>query len=261
MKGALIYFSNTGNTKLACEYIKKHLTNIELELADLKRAKPIDLSAYDLVGFAAWADYGAPSLLINEYFDSLPEQHGKPAFVFNTFGMMNGGTLKGLHGRAIKAGFNVAAAFALHTPENIPLMIAKGFTSEGAPNRHEMEKFQTFIKDIDWICLEIKAGQAVKKSVHFGLLDHFSPFPRTKAKKDMGEKFVDQALCTKCGICKKECPYAAIELRPYPVFDQEKCYGCWTCYNRCPQKAIYTKKFRGQWHYPKPSEALAKKLG
>jgi ferredoxin len=260
MKGLLLYYSNTGNTKLACEYIKRHLNNIELELVDLKQSRPADFSAYDLFGFAAWADYGAPSLLINEYLGSLPEQHGKPAFVFNTFGMMNGGTLKGLHDRTAKAGFNVVAAFALHTPENIPLMIAKGFVSEGAPNQHEMGKFQTFIKGLDDICLDISAGKAVKKNFRFGLADYLSFFPRTKAKKDMGEKFVDQALCTKCGICKNACPYSAIELSPYPVFDMNKCYGCWACYNRCPQKAIYTRKFRGQWHYPKPNEALAKKL-
>jgi ferredoxin/flavodoxin len=260
MKGILIYFSNTGNTKLACEYIKKHLTNIELELVDLKQSKPVDFEVYDLVGFAAWADYAAPSILINEYLDSLPAQHGRPAFVFNTFGMFNGGTLKILHGKAAKAGFNVVSAFSLHTPENIPAVISRGITAEGAPSQKELDKFQTAIKEVDRICLEIKAGQAVKKSVRFGLTDYFSIFPRTKAKKDMGEKFVDQALCTKCGICKNACPYSAIELRPFPVFDMNKCYGCWACYNRCPQKAIYTKKFRGQWHYPKPSEALSKKL-
>jgi ferredoxin len=260
MRGALIYFSNTGNTKLACEYIKNHLGNIELDLLDIKQDKPIDLSAYGLVGFAAWADYGAPSLLINEYLGSLPEQHGKPAFVFNTFGMMNGGTLKGLHDRAAKAGFNVVAAFALHTPENIPLMIAKGFIAGEAPNQKEMEKFQTAIKDLDRACLDIKEGKPVKKNVRFGLLDLFSPFPRTKAKKDMGEKFADLALCAKCGTCKSVCGYAAIELSPYPVFDEGNCYGCWACYNRCPQKAIYTKKFRGKWHYPKPNEELSKKL-
>jgi ferredoxin/flavodoxin len=253
MKGILICYSNTGNTKLACEHI-------ELELVDLKKAKPIDFSAYDLVGFAAWADYSGPSRLTIDYLDRLPKQNNKPAFVFNTFGMFNGGTLKTMHDKAAKAGFNVVAALALHTPENIPTMVSRGFASADAPNKKELERFSSFIGELDLICQNIEAGKPVKKNVRFGLLDYCVVFPRTQAKKEQGEKFVDQALCTKCGICKKECPYLAIELNPYPVFDQEKCYGCWTCYNRCPQKAIYTKKFRGQWHYPRPSEALKKKL-
>ena len=260
MKGALIYYSNTGNTKLACEYIKKHLNNIELELIDLKRDKPLDLSQYDLVGFAAWADYFGPSQLINEYLTHLPKQQGKPAFVFNTFGSIYGGTLKGLRDGAARAGFKVVFAFALHTPENIPAIISKGITSGGAPNQKELENFRTAIKELDSICRDISAGKAVKSRVHFGPIDYLNLFPRTKARKEMGEKFVDRDLCTKCGTCKSVCGYSAIELSPYPVFDQKKCYGCWACYNKCPQKAIYTKKFRGKWHYPKPNEELEKKL-
>jgi ferredoxin/flavodoxin len=260
MKGVLIYFSNTGNTKLACEYIKNHLNNIGLDLIDLKREKPLDLAQYDLVGFAAWADYLGPSQLINDYLAGLPQQHGKPAFVFNTFGTIKGGTLKGLHDRAARAGFNVVSAFALHTPENIPIVISNGITAADAPSNKELARFQAAIEKLDLICRDLKEGNPVKKEVRFGLADYLSLFPRTKAKKEMGEKFVDRELCTKCGICKSVCGYSAIELSPYPVFDQEKCYGCWACYNKCPQKAIYTKKFRGKWHYPKPNEALAKKL-
>ena len=260
MKGLLVYFSNTGNTKLACEYIQKRLTNIALELVDLKRAQPFDFSVYDLVGFAAWADYFGPSQLVNDYLARLPQQPGKPAFVFNTFGSIYGGTLKGLHDRAARAGFKVFSAFALHTPENIPEIISKGITAAGAPDQKELEKFQAQVADLDRACLDIRAGKAVKSRVRFGPVDYLDIFPRTKARKVMGEKFVDRALCTKCGICRSVCGYSAIELSPYPVFDQEKCYGCWACYNRCPFKAIYTKKFRGRWHYPKPNEALSRKL-
>jgi len=76
----------------------------------------------------------------------------------------------------------------------------------------------------------------------------------------MGEKFVDENLCTECGTCEKTCPYNAIMLNPKPVFDMTKCYGCWGCFNHCPTKAIYTKKFRGVGHYPKPSNQLKEKL-
>ncbi len=260
MKGILVYYSNTGNTRLACEHIKRHLTNIELELVDIRLAAGIDLSAYDLVGFAAWADYLGPSKLVIDYLEKLPKQNGKPAFVFNTFGMIKGGTLKGLRDRAARAGFNVVSAFALHTPENIPIVISQNLAWAGAPNEKELARFHESIADLDRICRELDAGRPVKKKVRFGLMDYFSPFARTTARNKMGKKYVDQALCTRCGICKSGCPYSAIELAPYPVFDMKKCYGCWACYNKCPQKAIYTDKFRGRWHYPKPNEELRKKL-
>ena len=82
----------------------------------------------------------------------------------------------------------------------------------------------------------------------------------TRARKDMGEKFVDETLCKECGRCAKGCPYKAITLNPKPQFDMTKCYGCWYCYNHCPEKAIYTEKFRGVGHYPRPNDQLREKL-
>jgi heterodisulfide reductase subunit A-like polyferredoxin len=76
----------------------------------------------------------------------------------------------------------------------------------------------------------------------------------------MGIKYVDAELCKECHTCEKLCPYRAIKLDPKPVFDMGKCYGCWSCFNHCPNKAIYTKKFRGRGHYPKPIDSLKQKL-
>ncbi len=260
MKGILVYYSSTGNTRLACQYIKARLKNVELDLVDLKKTRVTDFSAYDLVGFAAWADYTAPSALVLDYLASLPRQNKKPAFVFNTFGMFNGGTLRTLHHRAKQAGFNVVAAFALHCPENIPIVISQGLPWADAPNQQELAKFEAAIAELDRTLLEIKGGRQASGKVRFGLLDYLTVFPRTTAKKKMGGKYVDRELCTRCGLCQATCPGSAIKLAPYPVFDQAKCSGCWACYNTCPRRAIYTKKFRGKWHYPAPLPALREKL-
>jgi ferredoxin len=112
------------------------------------------------------------------------------------------------------------------------------------------------------IVKKILEGEEIQeKKIKIGLLSSIIPtFGRTKARRDMGEKFVDEALCTECGICAKGCPYGAITLLPKPQFDMTKCYGCWYCYNHCPEKAIYTKKYRGVAHYPRPNDHLREKL-
>jgi ferredoxin len=76
----------------------------------------------------------------------------------------------------------------------------------------------------------------------------------------MSGKFVDESLCIECGVCEKRCPYGAIELAPKPVFDENKCNACWACYNHCPKQAIYTRRYRGVGHYPKPIDQLKEKL-
>ena len=49
-------------------------------------------------------------------------------------------------------------------------------------------------------------------------------YPGTQAQQYMVTKFVDQAFCTKWGICHKGCSYNAIELNSITTFDMDKCY-------------------------------------
>lgn len=84
MKGAIIYYSNTGNTKLACEYIQKKSGNIRFDLIDMVREKNADLSDYELLGFAFFADTWQPPKLFVRYVESLRGASGKFAFCFHT---------------------------------------------------------------------------------------------------------------------------------------------------------------------------------
>lgn len=50
---------------------------------------------------------------------------------------------------------------------------------------------------------------------------------------------VDEALCNGCGLCERNCPYFAMEMRDnVPRIDQDKCFGCGLCESRCPRHAI-----------------------
>jgi ferredoxin/flavodoxin len=259
MKGIICYYSSTGNTRLACQYIARKSTAIEFALYDIVRDKGLDPATYDLVGFAAFADYIGPSRFFIDFVRGLPVQAGKPAFVFDTFGGFNGATLRVMAKTVASKGFTVAAGHALHTPENIPTMIMSGNANEQAPDAAELAAFDGFIALLDRMAADApKDGWPVYRPP---LLDRLVPaLPRTTARRQMGVKSVDPALCTRCGICFTACPYSAISMPDLPVFDQHKCYGCWACYNLCPAKAIYTRKYRGAGHYPGPIAPLLEKL-
>ena len=125
-----------------------------------------------------------------------------------------------------------------------------------------MRDFDTFISELGQLLGREKEGQRIeRKRVRIGLLNSILPTrPRTTARQDMGEKYVDESLCKECGTCEKQCLSGAIRLEPKPVFDMGKCYGCWRCYNRCPEQAIYTEKYRGGSYYPRPNDRLKEKL-
>jgi len=263
LKGLICYYSGSGNTRLACQYIQSHVKNAKLDLFNIMRDGTPDFAAYDIAGFASFTDFLDPPYLMQTFMGKLAQQFNKPAFIFNTYGFINGRTTQTLAKWASAKGFKAIAGHSLHTPESYPPMIAGGHGNEQAPNEKELKAFKDFVAALDKGFALFSEGKdvpakQVKASFIYNLLPSFS---RTRSRNDMGLKYIDEELCDECGICEKLCPYGALKMDPKPVFDMDKCYGCWSCYNHCPRKAIYTKKFRGAGQYPKPSSILKNKIG
>ncbi|MBN1596401.1 EFR1 family ferrodoxin [candidate division FCPU426 bacterium] len=261
MQGLLCYYSGSGNTKLACKYMAKKVTHVQWKLFDVQRDVLPDLGSFDIIGFATFTDFwGVPQRMI-QFLRAIPEQKGRLAFTFVTYGMFLGFALRDVSRLARSRGFKTIAGHALHTPENYPPMICNGMGMTDAPNPKELNAFQRFLLQLNNLCGDRSAGRKIKlRKIGENILFLIPAPKRTMARKQMGTKNVDQRLCTKCRTCEKGCPYKAIALNPYPVFNQDICYGCWACFHHCPQKAIYTSKFRGRGHYPRPIKQLEEKL-
>jgi ferredoxin/flavodoxin len=263
MKVAVFYYSATGNTKLACQYVSRKLAEANLALLDITKVAEPDLAGFDLVGFASFTDFWGPPFLMQRFIERLPQQTGKPAFLFFTHGGSPGNMLKTFAKLVSARGFTVVGGHGLRAPESFPPAVARGRTSAEAPNEREMLRFDEFIADLNRIVdsLAVGRGGFVSCRVRISLLARLLPaIDRTRAKKNMGVKSVDRTKCTDCGICVETCPYGAVTLSDKPIFDESKCYGCWACYSKCPTRAIYTPRLHGKGHYPKPLARLQQKL-
>lgn len=58
--------------------------------------------------------------------------------------------------------------------------------------------------------------------------------------------YIDQKVCTKCGLCIEECPEEAIIVvekdgEEVHMIDQEKCTQCGVCIDGCPEEAIFVR--------------------
>ena len=262
MKGIICYYSGSGNTKLACEYIKGKTNNADFELYNIVKNEIPDFTKYDIVGFAAFADFGAVSKIMYSFVDKMPDQNEKNAFIFNTYGAFSLKTLTTFDELVTGAGFKVQTGYSLHTPESYPPMRKRGMAFDKSPKPKDMLEFDSFISDLDSILNDIKSGKEIKKrKLKLKFTAMLMPgFDRAQAKKDFGIQNVNKELCTECGVCFNGCPYEAITMNPKPVFNHDICAGCWYCYNHCKQKAIYTPKFSGKYQYPKPNEMVMEKL-
>lgn len=262
MKGIICYYSGSGNTKLACQYLVKHIDDVEFDFFDMTKRDVPDLEPYAVVGFATFTDFFGPPHLLYTFVNNLPRQQHKPAFALNTYGNVTAGALGALV-RIIKAkGFQVIAGHSLHLPESYPPMVASGHGNEQAPDVKEMGAFNDFVAGLNQLFGNLRNGESIAEhKLKIGLVNRLLPAPpRWLSRKMMGGISVDDSLCIECGVCEKSCPYGAIELAPKPIFDASKCNACWACYNHCPKQAIYTRRHRGVGHYPKPINQLKEKL-
>lgn len=251
MKGIICYYSCTGNTRIACQYIRRQVKSLDFVLNDILRQGMPDFSFYNTALFATFTDYFSAPQFMLDFIREIPVQPFKPAFVFNTCAGMPGRTPDIMKRALTKRGFDVKGGFYLKSPESYPPLRNRGYKHDDYPSPSEMSKFDGFAGKLDSSIRQLLSGkEAADIGLRKGLFSVFSPvFSRKHSAKKMGRKFVEPEKCVECGKCRDGCAYRAITLDPKPVFDESRCYGCWACYSGCPQKAIYTGKLKGSGHY------------
>ncbi|TYQ15821.1 UNVERIFIED_CONTAM: flavodoxin-like protein [Acetivibrio alkalicellulosi] len=262
MKGLICYYSNTGNTELACRYIARSIKTVQFDFYNVADGGVPDMEHYQIVGFAAYTFWWGLPDVFQEFLNCIHKQNNKCAFIFNTYSHLSGGTQKLLYDKVSDKGFRVISAHSLRMPTSYPPKIAKGRDFLNSPNFKDFWRFNRFISRLDSYMGKISRNTNVDKIyIRNGILSLIlSKYLRTKFKDSMGKKEVDIKLCDKCSICIDICPNNAISLKKKPTFDQSKCKGCWSCFNHCPKKAIYTEKIRGAGQYKGPCQQLTIKL-
>lgn len=241
MRGAIIYFSGTGNTEYVAKLFKNKFgeNGIDCSLVDITKKRSLN-TEYDfyIFGCPVYAE------TIPDYFsewvrDKVNDVQSKRCIVFST--------------QIDEADTNFDEFEEILKAKGLKIEI-KDFIK--MPNNYYLEMFEKSsleevkaLKEVASEKVSILVGEFVKEKKY---LDNAAEEKVSKEKTPY-KKFYDltrewakftltvnYSLCVKCGKCAKNCPTRNISMKDQITFN-DKCISCQKCIHKCPVNAFLYK--------------------
>jgi flavodoxin/ferredoxin len=235
MKGIIVYFSLTGNTKKIARSIHKGMSPF-MEVCDLVALADVDdacLQNYDLIGIGSPV-WGEPPQHVKRFVNAVPDLRGKYAFAFSTHGARGGRffpiLLKLLRKRHLKV-IGIRDWYGSVTSAMLP----KPYLTDGHPDKIDLADARSFGKEMAALRLRIEAEgpRSVPKLPKM-------PLPTASRLKRPVPTFNRQKCrYPACTLCMDHCPVNGIDLSSTPVIFGKRCHTCYFCEMICPEGAIF----------------------
>lgn len=145
MKTAVIYYSkHHENTKKLLDYIRRE---DDITLIDAVTSPNVDLSGYDLIGFASGIYYSKFHKSVLKFAENnLPEN--KKVFFIYTCGAQKDGYTKAIKAAAEKKSANILGEFGCLGYDSFGPFKLVGGIAKGRPNSEDCENALTFYKGL-----------------------------------------------------------------------------------------------------------------
>lgn len=247
----IFYFSGTGNSKYAANYIGKVLSEKVISIAEeaLKNDKEYYLEQNEVIGFIyptyAW---GAPKLVI-DFIKRIKLKNYNKNYIFSiaTCGANIGNTMETMKNVLKHKSLTLNSGFSLVMPNNYMLM---GDVDSKEVEDKKLKAAEIRLKDISKILVERKNNiiDVEKGTMPWFLSSVINPL-FTKFSMNT-KKFYADSKCIGCKTCEKACPTKNIIVNGKTVKWGGNCTLCLACINRCPVTAIqYGKSTKNKGRY------------
>lgn len=256
----IFYFSGTGNTRWAAEFISEQIGERIFSISDeIKKECEYTLHDNECIGFCFPIHGWQPPRIVRDFIKKLnfTNYNSHYCYALCTCGDTVGDAITILGKELSKKGIGIESSFSLVMPESyvcLPFM----YTDTEKREKEKIETAGKKLNDIANIINKRKKGVDLLKK---------GPTPRIYSYV-IGSFFnkymitdkpftVNDSVCVKCGKCADVCPTGNITggkgLLPEWKHDNS-CTCCLACYHHCPVHAInygkITKK-RGQYFFKK----------
>jgi len=249
MKALVVYFSQTGNTRLVAEAVARSLSDEGCEsitVRPIEEVGPEEWRDCDLLALGTPVFYYKEPANVRAWIRGLAPRAPVPAFTFITHGGNPTNTLRRLQRLLRPKGARVLGSFECFGYDTYPIYL-KSFRQWGHPDAGDLAAAEEFGRTAARQAERFLAGEAAPEASYpfvGGRTFRLSILCRRPILNWMFPRLdVVRDLCTRCGACVRRCPTGNISLDPPggtfrgPRF-ADRCIRCYLCERVCPHNAI-----------------------
>ena len=256
----IFYFSGTGNTKWAAEYVSS-LTNEKLIFIPdvLEGDCHFNVEVDERIGFCFPVHGWRPPFIVRDFIRRLriDDAAGHYCYALATCGDDVGLTFEYLNKDLVEIGLQTDSVFSFIMPESY---VGFPFMNVDKKEKRDAKK-EKGVKELNLLAQDIvvrKKGLCIINKSHWPIINSkvIGSFFVEKMVKDTPFR-VEENRCVKCGICADICPVDNIKggLGFEPEWlHNGLCTTCFACYHHCPHHAIEfgnRTKNKGQYYFHK----------
>ena len=243
MKAEVYYFSGTGNSLFIAKEINKSLSNAGelLPIAKYIRESTVYTNA-DMIGFVFPIYMGSAPWMVKDFIKKIKPQSQPYIFAVATYNSHTMDCMPVLSELLKSCSMELSLGEVVNMPGN-----AKNSSPEENEERLNASA-QRIIDIAKKINCQISEPQSVSNKIAKKAISY--------RKKPNGSftKYKLLSSCNGCGMCKRVCPMANIEMNNKKPTWGNNCAACLACFHWCPQNAIKWGMpiigNRPQYHHP-----------
>ena len=247
----IFYFSGTGNTRYASEYLNEKMNDLgkTCEVVDIvglssQIAKTL-IEENDIV-FLAYPIYGSdmPDNMMR-FIEEMPDGKGKSLGVVCTQMLFSGDGASIMWKKLKNKGYVQKWAYQINMPNNLCMKgspLGQNSDYEYIEKKY-LIKARAIVDEIANFVVEDKIKIKDHGFFHWLAAQTQRPLYRKSLKKTYVHGLgVDEAKCNLCEICVRICPNDVIVNDNKIIFEnKDACTVCFRCLDFCPQSAITYK--------------------